>query len=112
MHEVVALLGSLLEVEVFACGVYVHCCLLCVIKRSQHLHVWLLNSLLAQDAPNAAVFNCVECLLEVNGCDPKCLVPFGGHVSELLECVQVVRRGAAWSEACLVDRLLSVLCGL
>ena len=42
-------------------------------------------------------------MLDVNGCYPKCLVPFGGFLSELLASVQVVRCGVAWSEACLVD---------
>ena len=35
-----------------------------------------------------------------------------GSLSELLECAHVARRGVAWSEACLVDRLIGVQCGL
>ena len=49
---------------------------------------------------------------EVNGCDPKRLVPIGGPLLEALECVDVVRRGLAWSGACLLNRLARVKCGL
>ena len=39
---------------------------------------------------DAAVLHCVEWLLEVDGCDPKCLVPHGSFLSELLECVYMI----------------------
>ena len=32
---------------------------------------------------------------ETSSCDPESLVPFGGSLSELLECVQMVRRAVA-----------------
>ena len=50
---------------------------------------------LTQGTPSAAVFHCVKCLLKVDGWDRKCLVPLGGLLPELLECVQVVSRGVA-----------------
>ena len=43
---------------------------------------------------------------------PKRLVPIGGPLSEVLECVHVVRRGLAWSGACFLNRLARVKCGL
>ena len=74
--------------------------------------VCLLSALFTRGPPFAAVLNCVVCLLDVDGCGPKSLVPVGGTLSELLECVQVVICGVAWSEACLVVKLVGVLCGL
>ena len=86
----------------------VHCCSQLVVMRRDHLLVWLPNALFKEVPPYAAVLTCVECLLEVNGCG---LVSRGGALSELLECVHVVRREVAWSEACMVDRL-GVWCGV
>ena len=54
----------------------------------------------------------VEWFLEGDGCDPEWLVPLGSSLPELLEREQVVCRGVAWSEACLVIGLVGVSCGL
>ena len=45
----------------------------------------------------------VERLLDVTGYDPTCLVPLDGSLSELCECVHVVRRVVTWSGVCLVE---------
>ena len=78
-------------------------CSSCVVKLREHLYVWLLNALFTQAFPDAAVFFCVECLLEIDCCDPKCLVPLGGFPCELLACVRVICDGVAWPEACFVN---------
>ena len=54
------------------CLLCVHCCSLVVVKIRENLHVWLLNVLFTPGPACAAVLNCVECLLGVNGCGPKC----------------------------------------
>ena len=47
--------------------------------------------------------SCVKCLLEVDGGDPKRLVPLGGLLSKMLECVQVICPGATWPKSGLVN---------
>ena len=102
--ERVSLFGSSLGVKLFASDVGVHCYSLLVVKKlCGHLYEWLLDALFSQGHPHAAVLNCVECLVEINGCDPKSLVPLGGSPSELLVRQQVVCRRVAQSEAWLVN---------
>ena len=78
------MLGSPLEVELFAFGVCEQVCSLCVVKLS-HLYLVILNAFLSLGPPHAAVLNCVEFFFDVNGCDPEWLVPLSGSLSELLE---------------------------
>ena len=49
------------------------------------------SALFSQSPMHAAVLNSVECLAT-----QKWLLPFGGSLSVLFKCVQVVRRGVAW----------------
>ena len=76
--EGVTLLGSPLQAELFACDVRVHSRSLFVVECCEDLYVSLLTALFTQGPTIAAVFYCVTCLLEVDDCDPKCLVPIGG----------------------------------
>ena len=98
--------------EAFAFDVCAHCCSLLVVELCEQLYVRFLDALFPQGRPHAAVPHCVEGSLQVDGCDPQRLVPLGGSLSELLERVNVVCRGVAWSETCLVIGLVVVLCGL
>ena len=50
----------------------------------------------------------LKAFFEVNGCDPKRLVPFGGSLSKLLQREKVVFCGEARSEACLVSGQVGV----
>ena len=77
----------------------------------EKLYVWSSSALFPQSRPYAAVLHCVEGFLEVDGCDPKRLVPLGDSLSELLERVKVVCRAVAWSETCPVSGLVVVLRG-
>ena len=66
----------------FDVGVY---CRSLVVELCEQLYAWLLDSLFPQSLPHAAALNCVKRLFEVNGCNPKWLVPHSGSLSELLE---------------------------
>ena len=63
----------------FECDVGVHCSLL-LAKHCAHLYVWFLDALFPQSLPYAAVGS-VECLFEINGCNPKRLWPLGDSLS-------------------------------
>ena len=67
----------------FAFAVGVYCSSLLVVELREQTVCWLLIALLTQSAPCAAVLNCVECLFEIHGYDPKWLVPLGDSLSEL-----------------------------
>ena len=83
-----------------------HCCSLMGVELREKLYVWFLDALLPQGLPCAAVFPCVEGCFEVDGCDPQRLVPVA--LSELLERKkEIICRGVARSEACLVSDWLA-----
>ena len=54
------------------------------------------------------MFDSVESLHEVEGAYARNLMPFVSSLSELVECVLVVGRGAFWSESRLARHLVSV----
>ena len=62
--------------------------------------------------PTLLVIHCDESLLELDGCDPKWLVPLSGSPSELVGREKAICRGVAWSAACLVSGLVGVQRGL